>query len=116
MNRARTAIRDGGRTVRKRFSAFASQSPRTILLGTILLASALSAVMAFILTQYSSIDAFSSLTHDPQDCFNYWEIRVGRHCFSDYTEPMTLAFRPNPWEGQPGFPRTTTRRVRWFRT
>ncbi len=102
MNRARNVIRDRGRTVRGRFSAFASQSPRTILLGTVLLASALSAVIAFILAQYWSIDPFSSLTHDPQDCSNYWAIRVGRHCFSDYTEPMTLALRPNPWEPLPG--------------
>ena len=102
MNRARNVIRDGGWTVRGRFSAFASQSPRTILLGTILLASALSAVMAFILAQYCSIDAFSSLVYAPQDCSRYWAIRVGRHCFSDYTEPMTLALRPNPWEPYPG--------------
>ena len=102
VNRARNVIRDGGRTVRGRFSAFASQSPRTILLGTILLASALSAVMAFILAQYCSIDVFSSLTYAPQDCFRYWGIRVGRHCFTDYTEPMTLALRPNPWEPYPG--------------
>ena len=58
--------------------------------------------MAFILAQYCSIDVFSSLAYAPQDCFSYWEIKVGRHCFSDYTEPMTLALRPNPWEPHPG--------------
>ena len=39
----------------------AGQSERTILLGTILLASAVSAVTGFVLAQYYSVDALSSL-------------------------------------------------------
>ena len=79
----------------------AGQSERTILLGTILLASAVSAVTGFVLAQYYSIDVLSSLVFVPDDCYLDWGMKVGRHCFSDYTMPMTFAMRPNPWEGYP---------------
>src|SRR5882757_4967063 len=54
--------------VRERFAAVAGQSERTILIGTILLVSAVSAMTAFVLTQYLSVDAFSSLVFIPDDC------------------------------------------------
>ncbi|HUO40336.1 MAG TPA: glycosyltransferase family 87 protein [Mycobacterium sp.] len=87
--------------VRERFASIAGQSERTILLGTILLASAISAVTGFVLAQYYSIDVLSSLVFVPDDCYLDWGMKVGRHCFSDYTMPMTLGMRPNPWEGYP---------------
>jgi hypothetical protein len=63
--------------------------------------SAVSAVTGFVLAQYSSVDALSSLIFIPDDCTVDWGMSVGRHCFSDY--PMTVSFgtRPNPWEPYP---------------
>ena len=51
--------------IRKRFAVVAGQSERTILLGTILLVSAVSAMTVFVLTQYYSVDALSSLVFIP---------------------------------------------------
>ena len=64
--------------------AVGGQSERTLLLGTILLVSAVSAAMGFVLTQYFSIDVFSSLVSFPEDCWLDWGMQIGRHCFSDY--------------------------------
>ncbi len=79
----------------------AGQSERTILLGTILLASAVSAVTGFVLAQYYSVDALSSLVFVPDDCSVDWGMNVGRHCFSDYPMSVTFGMRPNPWEPYP---------------
>lgn len=103
MNRIRDAVGGTVSAVRASMSSVALQSERSIMLGVILLASAASGVMSFVLAQYYAMDVFSSLVFDPHDCFRYWELRVGQHCFSDYTEPMTLALRPNPWEPEKGF-------------
>ncbi len=89
--------------VREPFAAIAGQSERTVLLGTILLASVLSAVMTYILTQYFSIGAMSSLILIPEDCWLDWGTSVGRHCFSDYPWQMSMALRPNPWQPYPIF-------------
>lgn len=82
-------------------STFAGESERTLLLGTVLLATALSAFTGFVLTQYYAIDAMSSLVFVPDDCYLDWGIKVGRHCFSDYTMPVSFGLRPNPWEPYP---------------
>jgi hypothetical protein len=48
--------------VRERLLAVAGQSERTLLVGTVLLVTAVSATTGFVLTQYYSVDALSSLT------------------------------------------------------
>lgn len=86
------AFRDG-------YSAVTAQSPRTILLGTILLASALSGFTGFVLTQYFAIDAISSLLAFPYaDCYLDWGTNIGRHCFSDYAYEVMFGMRANPWQ------------------
>lgn len=87
--------------VRERLSALTGQSERAILLGGILLASAVSAATGFVLTQYYSIDVLSSLVFVPDDCTFDWATNFGRHCFSDAVLPMDLGRRPNPWESYP---------------
>ena len=87
--------------VRERFAVVAGQSERTLLLGTVLLASAVSVVTGYILTQYYSVDVLSSLVYVPNDCMSDWGVNVGRHCFSDYSIPVSFAMVPNPWEPYP---------------
>jgi Glycosyltransferase family 87 len=87
--------------VRDRFGAVAGQSERTILLSTVLLASAVSAVTGFVLTQYYSIDVLSSLVFVPEDCAFDWATNFGRHCFSDAILPLDFGMRPDPWEPYP---------------
>jgi hypothetical protein len=87
--------------MRERLSAVAGQSERTILLGVVLLASAVSAGAGFVLTQYYSFDVLSSLVAVPEDCLLDWGMPVGRHCFSDYTFVVDFGMHPNPWEPYP---------------
>jgi hypothetical protein len=87
--------------VRRHVSAFVNQSERTILLGTILMVSAVSAAIGFVLAQYYSIDVLSSLVSVPEDCFFDWGMQVGRHCSSDYGWSVGVGTRPNPWEPYP---------------
>ncbi|OSC39395.1 glycosyltransferase family 87 protein [Mycobacterium decipiens] len=103
MKRPVEAVWRAGSAIRQRLVAVASQSERSILLGTVLLATAISAVTGFILAQYYSIDVLSSLIFVPHDCYLDWGMNVGRHCFSDYTMPVTLGLRSNPWEPYPAF-------------
>ena len=88
---------------RDQFSAVANQSERTLLLGTVLLVSAVSAVVGYVLTQYYSLDVISSLVSTPDDCMMGWGPHIGRHCFSDYEFPLSFGMRPNPWEPYPLF-------------
>ena len=87
--------------VRNRFCVLRGHSERTVMLGTIVSLSAVSAVLVFVLSQYFSIDVFSSLVFMPQDCYLDWGMKVGRHCFSDYALAMDPGMRPNPWEAYP---------------
>jgi hypothetical protein len=91
------ALRGAISAVRDRFATVASQSERTILLGTVLLASAVSAATGFVLTQYSSVDVLSSLVSVPEDCFLDWGTKIGRHCFSDYGWMVGMGMRADPW-------------------
>ena len=91
------------RAVRNQFSAVVDQSERTLLLSTVLLVSAVSAVVGYVLTQYYSVDVLSSLVSNPEDCMINWGPHIGRHCFSDYQPPLSLGMRPNPWEPYPLF-------------
>jgi hypothetical protein len=68
------------------------------MLGIILMASAVSGAVCFVLTQYYSVDVFSSLTFPPNDCFPNWGMKVGRHCFNDYGMFALVGVLPNPWE------------------
>ncbi|MGO4442772.1 glycosyltransferase family 87 protein [Mycobacterium sp. 2YAF39] len=79
-----------------RFSTFAGQSERTILLGAVLLLSAFSVALSYILTQFS-VDVLSSLLNVPEDCWLDWHMNIGRHCFSDYTTVVSAGLQPNPW-------------------
>ena len=84
--------------VRARVSAVTGHSERTIMLGTILMASAVSGAVGFVLTQYYSFDVLSSLTFHPVDCLPNWGMKVGRHCFNDYGIFVLVGVLPNPWE------------------
>src|ERR1700739_2126681 len=83
--------------------AVARQPERTLLLGTILLASAVSVATGFVLAQYYSVDALSSLVFFPEDCLLDYGTQIGRHCFGDYTWSVAVGMRPNPWEPYPLF-------------
>ncbi len=96
-------LRDAVSAVRDQFSAVVDQSERTLLLSTVLLVSAVSAVVGYVLTQYYSVDVLSSLVSNPEDCMINWGPHIGRHCFSDYQLPLSLGMRPNPWEPYPLF-------------
>lgn len=98
MKRPQDLGRGASSAVRKRCTALAGQSERTILLGTVLIATAISAVTGFVLTQYFSIDVLSSLVFVPDDCSPDPNMHVGRHCFSDYGMAVTGAMLPNPWD------------------
>jgi hypothetical protein len=74
------------------------QSERTVMLGTVLLASAVSAATGYLLTQCFSVDVLFSLLGAPQDCWLDWGMNIGRHCFSDYAMVVGVGTRPNPWE------------------
>jgi hypothetical protein len=88
--------------IRGRLLVIGGQSERTLLLGTILLVSALSLLRGFVLARYFSIDVLSTLVLTvPEDCLLDWPMQVGRHCFSDYSLVVSYGMRPDPWEPFP---------------
>ncbi len=101
MKRPAEALRGARSAARDQAMAIADQPARTILLGTVLLASALSAVTCYVLTQYYSLDVLSYLVAIPEDCWLDWGVNVGRHCFSDYSVPVGYAMQANPWDPYP---------------
>jgi hypothetical protein len=86
--------------IREQLLAVARQPARTLLLGTVLLASAVSAVTGFVLAQCYHVDVLTVLINSAEDCWFDWDrkIGIGRHCFSDYYVVVYGAMRPNPWE------------------
>ncbi|OBK30990.1 hypothetical protein A5634_14880 [Mycobacterium asiaticum] len=76
---------------------------RTLLLGIILSASTLSAVIGLVLSQYYAVDVVSSLLFPAEDCWLDWGTQIGRHCFCDYGIVGGLGMRANPWEPYPMF-------------
>ncbi|WP_445160700.1 glycosyltransferase family 87 protein [Mycobacterium sp. Dal123C01] len=99
MNRPAKLLRSPITGIREGYTAITGQSARTILLGTILLASALSGFTGFVITQYFAIDAISSLLAFPYaDCYLDWGTNIGRHCFSDYAYEVMFGMRANPWQ------------------
>jgi hypothetical protein len=103
MNRPLEALRGAVTAIRERLLAVTCQSERTVMLGTILLASAVSAATGYVLTQCYSVDMLSSLMFKPEDCWLDWGMNIGRHCFSDYAMVVGAGMRPNPWEPYPMF-------------
>jgi hypothetical protein len=102
VNRPVEVLRGAVSAIRERLWAVGGQSERTILLGTVLLASAVSVATGFVLAQYYSIDVISSLiVFVPDDCYLDWPMKVGRHCFSDYAITVSIGMVPNPWEPYP---------------
>ena len=84
-------------------ATLAAQSERTIMLGIILIASAISAATAYLLTASYSVDVLGSLLFPSQDCWLDWGINIGKHCFSDYSMVVGAGIgpdgiEPNPWE------------------
>jgi hypothetical protein len=104
MNQPPEVPRGAVTAVWKRRSGRTRQSERTVMLGTILLASAVSAATGYVLTQCLSIDVLSSLLYIPQDCWLDEGMNIGRHCFSDYAMVVGAGMRPNPWEPYASFP------------
>lgn len=98
MNRPFGMLSNLTSVIRERIALIAGQSERTIMLSTILIASALSWAICFILTQYYSVDVISSLAWLPDDCFPNWDMKIGRHCFNDYSMFALVGVLPNPWE------------------
>jgi hypothetical protein len=96
-------LRAAASGVRGQISAFANQPERTLLLRTVLLVSAVSAVVGYVLTQYYSVDVLSSLVSNPEDCIMNWGPHIGGHCFSDYNLTVSWGMRPNPWAPYPLF-------------
>lgn len=82
---------------RPRFAAIAGQSERTILLGTVLLVSSVSAAVGYILTQWFGVNVIASLLNVPKDCWRDWHMGIGGHCFSDYGMVVDTGLQPNPW-------------------
>lgn len=98
MNRPLGVLRGAATATRERISTVTSQSERTLLLGAILLGSALSAVTAYVLVQCYAVDVVSTLLLVPQDCWLDWGMKIGRHCFSDYAMSATAGTKRNPAE------------------
>jgi hypothetical protein len=94
MNRPLDVLRGA---IRERLFAVTCESERTIMLGTILLASAVSAATGYFLTQCYSIDVLSSLLFVPEDCWLDWGMNIGRHCFGDYAMVVRAGMHSNPW-------------------
>lgn len=99
MNRPVEVVQGAVAAIREQLLVIAGQSERTLLLGTILLGSAVSAATGFVLAQYYGIDVLSSLMANPaEDCWLDWGTQIGRHCFGDYPWSLGVGMRPNPWE------------------
>jgi hypothetical protein len=102
VNRPLEAFTAAVSAIRGRLLVVVGQSERTLVLGAVLLVSALSVVRGFVLARYFSMDVLSTLViHVPEDCLLDWPAQVGRHCFSDYSLVLSYGMRPDPWEPFP---------------
>nr|WP_142393441.1 glycosyltransferase family 87 protein [Mycobacterium sp. 4858] len=101
MNRRLEVLSGPVTAIQRRLLPVTRQSERTLMLSTILLASALSLATGYFLTQCLSVDVLSSLLWVPQDCWLNWGMNIGRHCFSDYPTVVEDGLRPNPWAPSP---------------
>jgi hypothetical protein len=101
VNRLVDVLRGGITAARQQLLAVSRESERTLLLGSVLVGSAVSATIGFILTQYYSIDVLTSVFMAAKDCWIDWGMQMGTHCFSDYGVVLGVGMRPNPWEAYP---------------
>ncbi|AGZ53613.1 glycosyltransferase family 87 protein [Mycobacterium kansasii] len=101
MSRLVEVLRGAVIATREQALAVGRESERTLLLGTVLLGSALSAAAGFVLAQYYSVDVFTSLFMAAKDCWLDWGRQMGTHCFSDYGMTLGFGMRPNPWAPYP---------------
>lgn len=97
MNRPHRADHPAIIAIQERFATLVSQSERTLMLGTVLALSAISAGIGYVLSQCYSVDMLSSLLYMPQDCWLDWGTNIGRHCFSDYATVVNAGTQSNPW-------------------
>lgn len=89
---------EAGQGIRNRLAVVTTQSERTIMLGTILLGSAISAGAGYLLARCYGVDILSSLLlSPPEDCWGNWDMHIGQHCFGDYAMVADAGMRPNPW-------------------
>jgi Glycosyltransferase family 87 len=98
MNRPLGVLRGGVTSMRGRFLVVTSQSERTVMLATVLLASTVSLATGYVLTQCYSVDVLSSLLFPRADCWLDWGVHIGRHCFGDYAMVVSAGTQPNPWD------------------
>ncbi|ASW86160.1 hypothetical protein CKJ61_15385 [Mycobacterium intracellulare] len=98
MNQSREVPQRRAFAIRRRLEEATGQSGRTILLGTVLILTAVSAAVGYALAQFYSVDIVTSLLHPPEDCFGRWGTNIGRHCFSDYAMVVDAGTRVNPWD------------------
>ncbi len=96
MTRPHKVLHVGVTAMRERRRALTSQSERALLLGTILLLSAVSATTAYFLAQCFSVDIIGSLLYPAEDCWADWGMNIGRHCFSDYAEIANVSLHASP--------------------
>ncbi|MFV0493592.1 glycosyltransferase family 87 protein [Mycobacterium sp.] len=66
-----------------------------------LLLTSISFATCLVLSHYFSADVLSSLLYQPYDCLPIQAIKVGRHCFGDYSLPLVLGMEANPWAPYP---------------
>ena len=90
MNRPAEMVRVANTAIREGVSAIRRQSERTLMLGTILILSAVSAAMLIVLSKYYWFDVSTSLLFPELDTDYDWSIYHG----------MTA----NPWEHDPLYP------------
>jgi hypothetical protein len=98
MRRTVEMLRGAGTALWQQLSSIGRQTERTLLLGSVLLATAVSWATGFVLARYYSVDVLTSMSESPNDCWVNWGVRIGKHCFADYAIVGTLAVRSNPWD------------------
>lgn len=100
MDRPAGVLRGVVIATRQQLSVLGRQSERTLLLGIVMVASALSVLSAFVLAQCYQVDVATTLINGGSDCWFDWEtkIGIGQHCFSDYYVVVYESMRPNPWD------------------
>ncbi|WAJ47337.1 glycosyltransferase family 87 protein [Mycobacterium sp. Aquia_216] len=105
MSRSIETLRSPVTKIKGLLSAFTSQSERTVVLGTVLIVSAISMGFSYLLARCFSVDMLSSLLlSPPEDCWLNWGENIGRHCFSDYAIIVDVGRWPNPWDHQVPLP------------
>lgn len=90
--------------MKRPFGMLRGQSERTVMLGAVLILSALSVATGYLLIQIYSANLLASLLWVREDCLLDWGMNIGSHCFSDYGMIVGAGLRPNPWEPYGAFP------------